>query len=154
MSQQWINFKKEILKVIQNNYDLKEVQKKAIYFADYAMQAAKRFQSGYTIVIEITKPAGSATPKSIASTKIHDLYKIDVWMKVVATNTESRKKYEEDRALIENEILTIIDANKTAITGIRLATFTRFATLDEVDTDPIVLHSSIFITAQWYFVKP
>lgn len=128
--------------------DPKEIKKDKIDFNGFVSAEGNRFENGNKIVIEISNPAGTADPRTIALTNIDDLFKLDVWIKYDDASREARIRMHNNRALIKDKILEIIHDNQTAITGLEIATFGKFQELDEPENN--ILHSIIFVVGQWH----
>lgn len=153
MSQQAINFADKIKITIFNNWDLKdELLRTKIFWASYKVKPNIIEDQPYAITIE--EISGLGTPQSLKHTKFDTLFKIDFWVKIKPDESdENRIKAENTRALMKDKIMKIIHDNQTAITGIKIATFGRMQTLDEVEESPTHLHNTIFISGQWWHIK-
>lgn len=139
---------------LYDNWDLEDgIGKKDIIFRSYQVQPNSHFKEGNNLLIEVYPVSGNAIPKSIAITNMLDLYKIDFWYKVALADNEGRTRAEVHRFKVLDKIMRLIHNNQTNITGIKIATLTRWMQSDELAGSPIVLHNSIFITAFWFHTK-
>lgn len=150
---QVVNVSKNIKDLLFDNWSLKdELDRKKFIWVGNAIPQSLRQK--HVKIIEVSDTEGTANPQSPFHTQILDLYKIDLWWKL--TDPQSIEKFEgfnTDRKLIVNEIMKIIDDNKTAITGLKIGNFARFRTADELDKAPFWLHNSIFVKGEWYHTK-
>lgn len=155
MSQQIVNFAENIKEIIFENWTLKGRNDRLKFFwAGYKIQRIV-FKNKKRL-IEVTQESGTGDPKSPARTKLDFLFKLDIWMKLTDSTVKdaARVEQENDRALIKDEILKIIHNNQTTITGLKIATLTKFLDPDELDKPgEYWLHSSIFLTGQLFHAK-
>lgn len=151
MSQQSKNVEQIIADLLFKKWSISdpaEIKKDKIDFAAFSYHPDGRFQSGKNIVVEIDNPAGTATPRTLSLTMIDDIFKLDIWIKMTSASREDRIRYENNRALIKDEIMQIIHDNQTAVEGLEIATFGRFTKQDELENN--ILHNTIYVTGQWH----
>lgn len=147
-----LNFQQKIAQILHDNWPLQGSEAtENIFFAGYKIDPANRFNaSGAKIEIEIYPSAGAGMLTSLSTNKVNDLFKLDYWIVVEDESDNGRQEYENQRARVKKAILDVLHDAQRDIEDLDIAIFTRFNTLDEVQTKPIILHESISITGQYY----
>lgn len=154
MSQQILNFSQKVVDLLKDNWTLTgKLKAESVHFAGFQMQPDKRFQRGKDIVVEVYKINTPADPQSQGITEMNTLISIDLWLRVIDGTDKGRQKAEDDMALLENKVASIIHDNQLVITGFRLTTFSNFTSADEVEESPIKLHRVMRVRGQWYHTK-
>ncbi len=150
---QVINFAKNIKDLLYDNWSLTdELDRKKFYWSGSMIPPKIRAEKPLTI--EVTNPTGDGFPQSSFHTKIHDLFKIDLWMKLIdPTALAYFEKRDTDRALVKNEIMKIIHDNQNAITGLKIGVFGRFLTQDEMEKAPFWFHNTVYVRGEWFHKK-
>lgn len=151
MSQQAVNVPQNIADVLKDQWsilDPVDLKKDKIGFHGYSTTGDLIFQDGEKIIIEIDDPAGTAEQRIQSSTKILDVLRLDLWMRVEDSSSEAIKRLQNNRFLVKNEIMRILAKNKKTIPGVRYLKFQRFLKQDELEHN--LLRNFTFVTAEWY----
>ncbi|GEM_PF-5872956 len=156
MSQQITNFAEAIKELLYENWTLKDRNDKLRFFwAGYKID--KNLFKNKKRFIEVTTVSSAPETKTLGLTKLDNLFKIDLWIKVQegdAKNHDARVQLENDRALCKDQILKLIHDNQTAITGMEIGTFGNMLDPDDMETmGDKWLHSVMHVIGQIHHRK-
>jgi hypothetical protein len=150
-TQQALNVQQAIADLIYEQWKLTGVlSPDSITFKGFEEMPNSHFKEGMMMAIEVNAVSGTSIPQSLKHTKMMDLYKIDIFLKVPDTTAPMREEAENQRMQIIDRIWAIIHDNQVEISGLNIATLTRWLKKDELGNSPIILSNSLFITGQWY----
>lgn len=151
MSEQFVNFAQNVKTILYNNWDLEDqLEREKIKWYDY--EAPRKIVNENKISIILTNPSNTAIPKSKANTRMQELIKIDVYMKMKDPLGElERQQMETNRQKIIDKIYELIHDNQTGITGLEIVPFGRRLRSDELDESAkVFLHDTVYFTGEWF----
>lgn len=156
MSQQITNFAETIKELLYENWTLKNRNDRLKFFwAGYKID--KNIFKNKKRFIEVTTISTAPEPKTLGLTKLDNMFRIDLWIKVQETeakNHNARVQLENDRALCKDHILSLVHGNQIAISGLEITTFGNMLDPDDLETmGDKWLHSVIHVIGQIHHRK-